>query len=324
MANSMRYAWRRIIVRDPDLSDATRRVLLELESYADPDGTNAHPGVQRLAENLHTPSGKHGHVSDRTARTALATGVERGFIECTAPAPRGRGNRRASVYRLTFPAGVRPEKEAPSTAAIAPGKVAASTAANTAPNSSSKVAQNRQSTTEWRQSGLPTTSPLTPVPNSADTDRHLSNAGAREADREAASTIAPPTESPDPTRNPLAWIDHELPGGFRIGERNLALKLLEVDTYYATVRFTLLQARNMASRNIFKSKVADLRGSQNTQLRCGTHGTHPEPLRSSPSTNTTTPSRSPIMPVLREDSYIDLKDGEPVDRGYGLDRLVGR
>lgn len=111
MADSMRYAWRRMIVRDPDLSDATRRVLLELESYADPDGTNAHPGVQRLAENLRTSSGKHGHVSDRTVRTALAAGVERGFIQCTAPAPRGRGNRRASVYRLTFPAGFRPEKE---------------------------------------------------------------------------------------------------------------------------------------------------------------------------------------------------------------------
>lgn|GEM_PF-6483593 len=249
MADSMRYAWRRMIVRDPDLSDATRRVLLELESYADPDGTNAHPGVQRLAENLRTPSGKHGHISDRTVRTALATGVERGFIECTAPAPRGRGNRRASVYRLVFPASFRHEKEAPSAAANPPQKVAASTAANVAVNSGSDAPKNRQSITERRQPGLPTTSPLTPVAGSPVAGSHVSNASAREADREVKSAIESLSGSPDPTRNPLAWIDHELPGGFRIGERIRARELLDNGVYYATVRFALLRVRSESLRS---------------------------------------------------------------------------
>ncbi|NKU56468.1 hypothetical protein GS881_24065 [Rhodococcus hoagii] len=38
MTDSMRYAWRRMVVREPAPHDAARRVLLELESYADPDG----------------------------------------------------------------------------------------------------------------------------------------------------------------------------------------------------------------------------------------------------------------------------------------------
>ena len=100
MTDSMRYAWRRMVVRDPHLTDASRRVLLELESYADPDGFNARPGRQLIAENLLTESG---HVSEKTVRRALESGIELGFIECTTKGKRGRMRNSADVYRLTFP-----------------------------------------------------------------------------------------------------------------------------------------------------------------------------------------------------------------------------
>nr|WP_314143362.1 helix-turn-helix domain-containing protein [uncultured Rhodococcus sp.] len=95
----MRYAWRRLVVRDGHLTDATRRVLLELESYANPDGTNARPGVRRIAENL---ASGDGFVNEKTVRRALATGVERGLIECVEKGHTGRGRNTADVYRLAF------------------------------------------------------------------------------------------------------------------------------------------------------------------------------------------------------------------------------
>jgi hypothetical protein len=95
----MRYAWRRQVVRDGYLTDATRRVLLELESYANPDGTNARPGVRRIAENL---ASGDGYVNEKTVRRALAVGVERGLIECVEKGHTGRGRNVADVYRLSF------------------------------------------------------------------------------------------------------------------------------------------------------------------------------------------------------------------------------
>ncbi|MDJ0413824.1 hypothetical protein [Rhodococcus opacus] len=164
MTDSMRYAWRRLVVRDPDLSDATRRVLLELESYADPDGTNAHPGIMRIAEQLRTPTGKAQHVSERTVRTALATGVDRGFIELTRKAPRGRGNRFSDVYRLTFPLECETGIPETQTAGIPAEKVEVQTAGNALRNTGSLSGITGNQDLYYRQSGLPTTSPSTPEP----------------------------------------------------------------------------------------------------------------------------------------------------------------
>lgn len=99
MTDSTRYAWRRLVVRDPHLTDTTRRVLLELESYANPDGTNAHPGITRLA----TLPTKTGTISERTVRRALTTGLERGYLERTTRGRAGRHRNSADVYRLAFP-----------------------------------------------------------------------------------------------------------------------------------------------------------------------------------------------------------------------------
>jgi len=100
---NVRYAWRRLVVRDPDLTDATRRVLLELESHTNPDGTNAHPGIDRLATVLRT---KTGTVNEKTVRRALEAGVNRGYIERTRKGGGGQEKHdNADTYRLTLPAG---------------------------------------------------------------------------------------------------------------------------------------------------------------------------------------------------------------------------
>lgn len=170
----MRFVWRRLVVRDADLTDATRRVLLDLESYANADGTNARPGIKRIAEDLRTPDGKLKHISERTVRTALATGVDRGFIDLTAKAPRGRGNKRADVYRLTFPsetvgtpdeigetqvAGIHASERQ---AAASPAIGETQTATNTGINSGNQCSNSGNEDPEYRQPGLPTTSSLPP------------------------------------------------------------------------------------------------------------------------------------------------------------------
>ncbi|NLU81622.1 hypothetical protein [Rhodococcus sp. HNM0569] len=92
-----------MVNRDPGLTDASRRVLFELESYANPDGTKAHPSVLGIALNLRTSTGSHGHVSEKTVRTALRDGVGRGYIELTHKARRVPSGGLADEYRLTLP-----------------------------------------------------------------------------------------------------------------------------------------------------------------------------------------------------------------------------
>jgi hypothetical protein len=173
----MRYAWRRFVVRDPDLSDATRRVLLELESYADPDGTNARPGIKRISEALATPNEKH--VSERTVRRALENGVERGFIFLDEPAPRGRGNRRADVYRLTFPpTALAPEIPDTQMSTIATEKVDTQMSTNAGGNSGHESVISGHPDPYYWTPGCPPTSSLTPD-HPPERVGYVSNAGAR-------------------------------------------------------------------------------------------------------------------------------------------------
>ena len=86
-------AWRRRVIATPKtvLSPSQKLVLLMLETFADyRDGTNAHPGIQVLAEMCGLTSNAVG--------TALGRGRLLGLIERTEPANRGGG--KADVYRL--------------------------------------------------------------------------------------------------------------------------------------------------------------------------------------------------------------------------------
>ena len=101
MTESMRYAWRQEVNCDPRFTHAELRVAMAVESHTNPDGTNAHPGVQRIATALRT--GEHTHVSERTVRRALARAEELGYLERTVKGKSGRGRNSADVYRLRLP-----------------------------------------------------------------------------------------------------------------------------------------------------------------------------------------------------------------------------
>ncbi|TCN53553.1 hypothetical protein EV641_106199 [Rhodococcus sp. SMB37] len=107
--DSIRYAWRRALNRDYRLTEADRRVLLELESYANPDGTNAHPGNERIAAHLATGPGGD-HISLSSVERALRAGRKLGYILQTKKGGRrktgGEVVKAASVWRLTMPAPV--------------------------------------------------------------------------------------------------------------------------------------------------------------------------------------------------------------------------
>lgn len=60
----------------------------------------------------------------------------------------------------------------------------------------------------------------------------------------AQALALPSAHVADPARDPLAWIDGELPDGFGPGERDRAVELLEDGTDYHQVRWAILQTRN--------------------------------------------------------------------------------
>lgn len=248
MASSMRYDWRRMVVRDPYLTNATRRVLLELESYANPDGTSARPGRETIAENLRTPMG---HINEKTVRRALEDGIERGFIECTAKGHGGRGGNTANVYALILPT---PSVDTDMSTDNS-GSVDAQMSSEPSRNGGhSDVHRTRLVGGHLGAVGghveqsaghpdvhlpVPLTSSSTP-----DISSHLRNAGARERTLFVPGAEATPDYLPDPATNPIAWIDNELPGGFRIGERERAQEMLDGGTAtYASIRFSLLRER---------------------------------------------------------------------------------
>lgn len=93
MTPEQRREWRKTVFgfANPDLKHAHKVVLLALETFADyPEGTNARPGVDRLAEWC--------SVNESTVRRAIEAGQQLGLIEQTARANPKRNL--AAVYRL--------------------------------------------------------------------------------------------------------------------------------------------------------------------------------------------------------------------------------
>ena len=88
-------AWRRRVIgmHKTELSPSQKLVLLMLETFADyRDGTNAHPGIQVLAEMC--------GLTTNAVGTALRRGRDLDLIERTDVANRGGG--KADVYRLVL------------------------------------------------------------------------------------------------------------------------------------------------------------------------------------------------------------------------------
>ncbi|WP_157788845.1 hypothetical protein [Rhodococcus rhodochrous] len=102
---SWRYDWRKAVNRDYRLTHSERRVLFELDSAANPDGTNARPGNTLIAENLRMSAEKG--MNEKSVRRALDRGVELGYIAQTAKARRvSESVWLAAVWRLIPPASV--------------------------------------------------------------------------------------------------------------------------------------------------------------------------------------------------------------------------
>ncbi|MGA4690709.1 hypothetical protein ACPCXD_10640 [Rhodococcus sp. AB351] len=59
----------------------------------------------------------------------------------------------------------------------------------------------------------------------------------------------PSSPAIDPERDPLGWIDGELPGGLRPAERDRAADLLSDGMAYSSVRWKILDARNTRPKN---------------------------------------------------------------------------
>lgn len=269
MTDSMRFVWRRLVVRDADLTDATRRVLLDLESYANADGTNARPGIKRIAEGLRTPDGKH--VSERTVRRALEKGVTRGFIDISAKAPRGRGNKRADEYRLTFPVELvgAPEEivdtqvsgisEDDAGTDTNPVLADAQMSTNTGVNSGHLgVNSGHSDPYEWT-SECPTTSPLPPdqISPGKKLSSYVSNAGASVSGREeekAAQAEEPPSlansfdgygnvRQPEPEQTPMDHLRRTL-GALSEDETIYAEDMLELNCSWYAIRAEIDKSRN--------------------------------------------------------------------------------
>lgn len=79
-------------MRGSDLKSRDRSVAQALMSYANSDGTKAHPGIERLVEDLGS--------SKSTVIRGLNSLTEKGWIRCVH---QGRKHRGASEYRLTIP-----------------------------------------------------------------------------------------------------------------------------------------------------------------------------------------------------------------------------
>jgi hypothetical protein len=92
--------WLADMLRAPELrrQDKARLVAAAMLKYARADGTNAHPGRARLAEDL--------GISVNTVDRALRRLIEAGWLVRTHSGSTGPRRNWADVYRLTVPSGV--------------------------------------------------------------------------------------------------------------------------------------------------------------------------------------------------------------------------
>lgn len=83
------------LLRYAALTHAEYRVLVTLLTYADPDGTNAHPGYAKLSREC------------RASKGTVSKGIKRlkrlGWLWQESSGIRGEHSQVAAVYRLTVP-----------------------------------------------------------------------------------------------------------------------------------------------------------------------------------------------------------------------------
>lgn len=92
--------WLAAMIRSPELfgQDKARLVAAAMLKYARADGTNAHPGRARLAEDL--------DLSVNTVDRALRRLIDAGWLVRTQSGSTGPRRKWADVYQLTVPPGL--------------------------------------------------------------------------------------------------------------------------------------------------------------------------------------------------------------------------
>lgn len=91
-----KFEYHKRMTADRALTHAEYRLLATLWDYADADGTNIHPGRERMEQ--------HSTLSDKKVRDALRKLLDAGYIVETTKGGRVKGGRGlATVYRLSIP-----------------------------------------------------------------------------------------------------------------------------------------------------------------------------------------------------------------------------
>lgn len=274
-----KFVWMEAL-RGADLTHAEYRVLINLSTYARGDLTNAHPGLARLCEDA--------QVSQPTAKKALRRLVEKGWIVLTDPGGNEHWKGKANVYALAFPKGVThlPPSDVKGVNPHTEGGNSFSEGGKSTPLEGGNSLTPQQGITSmdfnrgFQSGGVVALGDAgasaredTPLPPETLTEQ--AEAAFGELFGETPPQTAPDTydETPvpvidepmiDPKRNPLAWIDAELPGGFRGTERAEAQKRLDAGEHHVTIRWDLVRARHSRPR-IGERRRRFIDDSQSTQ-----------------------------------------------------------
>jgi len=89
-----KFAYVKALRGRADLTLGEFRLLITIWSYTDPDGRHAHPGTDRLANDL-------GHRGDRRVRRMLPELLAKGYLVTSRV---GGGRKKATEYELAMPA----------------------------------------------------------------------------------------------------------------------------------------------------------------------------------------------------------------------------
>ncbi|MBS9371568.1 helix-turn-helix domain-containing protein [Rhodococcus sp. B50] len=250
-----KFAWMEAL-RGADLTHAEYRVLVNLSTYARGDLTNAHPGLSRLCEDA--------RVSEPTAKKALRRLVEKGWIVLTDRGGNEHWKGKANVYALSIPKGVThlpPWGEKGVNPNTEGGNSFSEGGKSTPLEGGNSLTPHQKdlsgdfingfqsggvvalSNAGAREDALP---PETVAEQAEAAFGELFGETPRSVDLDAYEPSVPVVDEPriDPELTPLAWIDNELPGGFRGTERAEAQKRLEAGEHRVTIRWDLVKARH--------------------------------------------------------------------------------
>ncbi|MBH0118028.1 hypothetical protein I0Q12_00155 [Rhodococcus sp. CX] len=276
-----KFAWLEAL-RGAELTHAEYRVLVNLSTYARGDLTNAHPGLTRLAVDA--------HVTEGTAKKALRSLVAKGWLVLTDPGGNAYWRGKANVYALSIPKGVTelpPWGEEKGVNRHTEGGQSGTEGGQSTPSEGGHSVTPQQeelsgdSINGFKSRGVVALGnaragervredPLPPEIASEQADAafgELFDDGFPAAAPEPIwEPIAPTPSAPevDPAVDPLAWIENELPDGFRGAERAQAEKRIEEGGHYSTIRWDIVRARN-ARPKVGRRRHQFVDDSQTTQ-----------------------------------------------------------